>query len=555
MNLRKGQPGVSPEQTKQDEASLDQHAASLKEKEQKDLEKMELTQDAKRKLTVIADTEKEASNGTVKFIKGKLSPFIKTGTGAKQFDWYSIDFYKDIAAIFENSTKDMKTQIRAESRKDLMAEQGLSVPGGTAKKMSSFELQKIAREKCRTASVTIEGWVKATIKAYDKPGAEQGKIDLETFQAMIRSLPAMAELVSSEGPGKDVYKKLLWPKDPKIKERLNTQDYEIIVDLLSPIDIRTKDRGKMEATKAGSMIGIMNPKERFELALVFLRKRPKDDAKDFIDSLMATDMLTISQGEVLYEEGGLGKVDGEKMRKAQEAYRRIVKRTNVKLQANGYYNPARELLTGRNVGMVIAGAWGACTVVLNTVVHLMGDEKDWEGFITNPYIYLGAGAMGVSATKLSGGTVEGMLTKPGTETETKERLHESNKKLVELMGQYPTIERYLVEKRGAEHLFEVVEERKKEVQSKAKETGSAPEVPFKTTDALYQSLKTDTNADRRGALLAIESEYGDDGKDKIAEALMLMESLKILDQENLTKKNTSFQNRIKAYRKSHGIEA
>jgi hypothetical protein len=552
MNLRKGQPESQPEQY---ETLLAQKATELREEE--------LTEDAKRKLTVIADVEKEASTEAIKFIKNNLSPFIKSGTGAKQFDWYSIDVYKDIAKIFENSTKDMKEGIRSESRDEIKMKSqeqraGIMGPGvtpGIMRKQSSFEIQKIAKERCRQSNAVVQGWVKATIKAYDKPGSEKGKIDLETFQAMIRSLPAMAELVSGEGPEKDVYKKLLWPKDPKMKERLNTQDYEVIVGILSPADIRTKDRNKLEATKAGAMIGIMNPKERMELALVFLRKRSKEDSKQFIDSLMATDMLTVAQGEVLYEEGGLGKVDGEKMRKAQEAYRRIVKRTNVKLQANGYYNPARELLTGRNVGMVIAGAWGACTVVLNTVVHLMGDEKDWEGFITNPYIYLGAGAVAMSSTKLSGGTVEGMLKKPGTGIETKERLHESNKKLVELLGQYPAIEKYLVEKRGAEHLFEVVEERKKEVESKAKLTGNAPEIPFKTKDALYQALKDDPNSDRKGALLAIESEYGDDGKNKIADALMLMESLKILDQNNLTKKVTSFGNRIKSYRKNHGIEA
>lgn len=545
---------------KQD-GGIESHADALtKGKEEKDKQSESLSKEAKLKMEAVVEAEYAEADEGLKLIESQLSPFIKRDNGAELFEWYKIDFQKDIRGIYARAVEPIKEEVREESRTDLNEkltkerQSQMGLPQQIAKRAprkTTHQLAAEAAKKAQEVTGLLKGWVAATIKAYEKEGKDKGKITLEVYQALVRGLPAFQETVLENGKEKDMFKKLLWPTDPLAAERLNEDDYKKLVMDLTGSEIRTKNRGSLEASKEGMMIGMMNEREKMHLARVFMKERPKD-AKDFVDSLVATCNLTIQQGEALYKEGDLGKMDRKKMQTCQKKFKEMIRKNNARLQSSGYYNVAAEQFTLKNVGLVIGGVWGASTVVLNSIVHLMGKDKDIAGLLTNPYIYMGIGAMGLMGTQLSGKGVQALLESPGTEAKTAERASEEEKALMEIFGRYPEIEEYFVEKDGARHFFEI-EAKRREAKAKESEIKGEPKKTFENEDDLYQALLNDPNAQRKGALQGIVSAYKEDGKEQIFKTAYLIGQMSIKGQENLDSKAANFKNLITKYRKKHGL--
>lgn len=519
-----------------------------------------LTEEARNKLQAIDEVEQEAMKDAVEEVKGQLSPFVKRKNGAQLFEWafkYGPgNFSSQIEGIYKESINPIREEVRTESRGDIgraaRAQIGGMPPLTNIPRKTSVELADMARQKGKEVGILLRGWVSATIKAYDKPGKEEGQITVEIFQALTRGMPAISQIAKEKGPERKVLEKLLWPSNANSKNRLTDAEYEVIVDSLQPKDMRTKDRYTLEASKPGMMIGLMMPAERMRLSQIFIKRRP-GNAKMFVDALIATNILTISQGEALYKEGNFGKMDKGGMQRAQETFTQAIRREGILLQSNGYYNVAAEQLTLKNAGLALGAVWGGCTIALNGIVELMGTNGSIAGFLTNPYVYMGAGAAAAAGTILSGNSIEALLTSPGTDEKTRERASTEEKALMEIFGRYPEIETYFADKGGAEHYFKIEEQRRKKMSETAKVTGKGQKGPFKDQNDLFTALMDDTSADRKGTLQIIQNEYGDNGKAQLLMTVGLIGQMAIKGQKSLNEKTTAFNNLIKRYREQYGV--
>lgn len=414
----------------------------------------------------VQKAESTESEDTIHYIDGLLSPFIRN---TDSWIWESTDFYTSIQSIYKEALKPLREEITQRSKDELAVLSQSITTEQTPQGRSMEDIVAESRIKARDVTTILKGWIGAAIRLFDVHGSEEGKITIKIFKELQRMLPGIEKLTKSEPKNQEIFSKLMHGTG---MERLNPSDYEYLADQTEPVlgdnkgqingneQIKRADfRADFQKQMTGMMMGMMNPLERMNLTQAFIAKEP-NDAKKFVEAMVATDMLTIAQGQELFEKHSLGKFDGRKLTEQQNKTKQAVERIAAELSANYYDNPARRFLTIKSTALVAGGAAGLVAIIFNGASHLMGSDKDYWGALTNEYVWLGGLGMAAAATKLSGHNLTAFASNPGTKPETTERWEQNKGKFIEVLSGNPWLEEYM-EKGGLEDSMRLMADQQK----------------------------------------------------------------------------------------------
>ncbi len=229
----------------------------------------------------------------------------------------------------------------------------------------------------------------------------------EEAAALKRTLAGIEKISSSDIETQQILIKL------QKHSELTAEDYDHIVKMINPLDLTAKDskpRAKFEATSAGILVGFMTGAQRYKLVQELMDSPKRGQTAEVIDAFLRTGILTIAQGEELFQMAVQKKAIDEtefketyRKRLDQGFYVDEVKKMKETMDAEirrmkGMYDTN---MMERVVGAPLLGAgmllhsffW-----ILTNVLAAGGDFKTM--FKKNPYIWaaLGEGALALEMT-------------------------------------------------------------------------------------------------------------------------------------------------------------
>lgn len=194
---------------------------------------------------------------------------------------------------------------------------------------------------------------------------------------------------------------------------LSAEDYDHIVKMINPLDLTAKDskpRAKFEATSAGILIGFMTGAQRYRLIQELMDSPKRGQTAEVIDAFLRTGILSIAQGEELFQIAVQKKIidetefkDTYRKRLDQGFYVDEVKKVKdamdqeIRRMKGMYDTNMMERVTGApllGAGMLLHSFFW----ILTNVLAAGGDFKTM--FKRNPYIWaaLGEGALALEMT-------------------------------------------------------------------------------------------------------------------------------------------------------------
>jgi len=200
----------------------------------------------------------------------------------------------------------------------------------------------------------------------------------------------------------------------KLQEKrvLDSEDYRRILNMVNPLDLTNKDakpRQRFEATTAGIMIGFMSPAQRYRLVEEIMDSHKSGQTAEVIDGFLRTGILTVAQGEELFNAGVQKKVIKKeefeavyKKRMDQGFYVDEVKKVRDAMnkevrQMQGMYAVN---MMDRVVGKPLLGAGMLLHSFFWILTNVLASGGDFKSLFKNPYIWaaMGEGALALEMT-------------------------------------------------------------------------------------------------------------------------------------------------------------
>ncbi|MFH1720767.1 MAG: hypothetical protein ABH856_04130 [Patescibacteria group bacterium] len=509
----------------------------------------QLSKYGQKKIEELEEVLDKESKDSYRYIKSRISAYVRK---TEALDWEMLNPMKlAISNIYKESTIEQRRTIIQKSTVNELAMLKGEVTGSDidTEDLDPYIIE--TRRKAMHVTGYLKGWVKATIESFDVQGPEAGKITLEILQNLSNMLPAVGEMMKTSDEGRDrVFNKLLTSAKSGTVERLDAADYEYVAAMIeSSNGLNKKSKEAMQGGIIGTLISMMTPVEREKTVRAFIEKG--NDGKELVEALVATDMLSMDQGrKIFFEYYNVDQFREEKLGKQQEAARKLFRKQAMGLESNYSSNPAAYFSRGDRLLYVAAGVAGVATTVLNSLMYVVGKDKDLGGLIANPYVWLGVGGMALSASGLSGNRVTSLISNKETREGSPDYIKEREQKLAKVFGAHPEVLKYL-EEGGFETFIKVYDERKKARTDYQKTSGKAPKGDmFGSTTELVKVLEEkETKDSARNNLKAVKSARG--GKAALAEALVLTEQLRILTPDNFMVRLIAMRGQIEDYKHKH----
>lgn len=331
------------------------------------------------------------------------------------------------------------------------------------------------------------------------------------------------------------------------KRELTSSDYAAVIRLMHPGEITVGDFTKrFEVSGAGTLIGLMQPYQRYKLVEEFMKSEQKKGTPELIDAFLSTGVLNRQQGEELFaiavKEGLLTKErfdqefkpkfqPGQGYEKDLEQLRQIMEKEKDKK----YYGEFSDNIMNRVVGKPVVGgliaAWGVTIVTLN----VLANRGDLGKLKSNPYFLAGLAGM-ATGTEIATGSLkkgagwgigDGVIgtgvkgLSEGSNAATRERQALAN--LNKLYTGSPDVFRDYLGAGGIKTALEVKAEKKKK--------GSSEEDSFPTLDELQTAEKDPTLT----AILKRMTDPKDFDKDKmrvrVSQAILIADDLNIHNKD------------------------
>ncbi len=198
----------------------------------------------------------------------------------------------------------------------------------------------------------------------------------------------------------------------KLKEHkeINAEDYNHIVGMIDKFDFATKDASpqkRFEITTAGILVGFMKPAQRYKLVEEMMDSSKREQTAELIDGFLKSGILTVAQGEALFQEAIKKKLISEQdfnqtyekqlhngfyvdeVKKVRQALNKEVE------HMKGVYS---DNIMNRIVGSPLLGLGMALHSLFWILTNVLASGGDFKTLFTkNPYIWaaIGEGTLGV----------------------------------------------------------------------------------------------------------------------------------------------------------------
>ena len=291
-----------------------------------------------------------------------------------------------------------KRAVQSAGLRTQLAEQLLKDANDEAKKLVSG-LEAILKKYVKNTNITTE-------EVYEVYKAVIG------FEQISKQHPELQVVGEKLGNGKE----------------LNDEDYRIVAKLLNPNTLvieKSSPSKSFEATAAGGIINRMRPDQRFKLMQVFMESDQKGSTQQLLEGLLASGVVNRYQAEQLMKLPQASAITftpdfrdklarGYFEEQAQQVRAKMQKEVAEKLEGSDARNIVDKFVGDGIIDSPLVYfammAWGALTSGLNLIASLRvnwddipGSLKDFaEKASKNPYIYIGAAAMGVGYQGFSG---------------------------------------------------------------------------------------------------------------------------------------------------------